>query len=238
MTAREVVVVGTGTDVGKTHVAAALVRWLASQGLSVAGLKPIESGVDGTGVTDAEVLQTASNVRAGSAPPYRLVQPVSPHLAARTEGATIDVARAVAWCRSVEAEVRVVESAGGLLSPLSRDATNLDLVRGFPGASILVVTTSRLGVLHDLAALRIVLGPEDWRRSVVALADSRIPDASSATNGDEIAWLGLSEHVVRWPFAAPASAETAHAAAATWLVMERLHVSRETDQRVSASRFT
>jgi dethiobiotin synthetase len=50
-----IVVVGTGTEVGKTHVTTALVRAAVRAGLQAVGLKPVESGV-GTGASDASRL--------------------------------------------------------------------------------------------------------------------------------------------------------------------------------------
>ena len=79
-----VVVSGTGTEIGKTHVTAALTRALATLAPVVA-LKPVESGGD----ADARALSLACGV--ANAPCVALADPVSPHLAARREGRTIDV---------------------------------------------------------------------------------------------------------------------------------------------------
>ena len=60
MTRGRIVLVGTGTGIGKTHLGVALVQALAAAGIEVAGLKPVESGV-GTGPSDADLLAGASS---------------------------------------------------------------------------------------------------------------------------------------------------------------------------------
>ena len=85
---RGVFVTGTGSEVGKTVVAAVIARTAAAAGKSVAVFKPAVSGLDGPGVPDHELLRRA----AGSAQsdeeiaPYRFGPPVSPHLAAELAG--------------------------------------------------------------------------------------------------------------------------------------------------------
>ena len=76
-----VFVTGTGTEVGKTVVAAALARTLAAAGRRVAVFKPAVTGLEEAGEADHELLRRAS----GSAQsdeeiaPYRYRPPVSPH---------------------------------------------------------------------------------------------------------------------------------------------------------------
>ena len=83
-----IAVAGTGTGVGKTRLAAALVRALAARG-PVVGWKPVESGVVGERGDDEAALAEASSVHV---PSIRLRAPLSPHLAARMEGVTLDPA--------------------------------------------------------------------------------------------------------------------------------------------------
>ena len=89
-----VVVLGTGTDVGKTFITAGIARGLARH-RSVLALKPIESGVTAEATSDADVIASA----AGHPPVlsrWRFTRPVSPHLAARDAGITVQVPEVVA----------------------------------------------------------------------------------------------------------------------------------------------
>ena len=57
---RGVFVTGTGTEVGKTVVAAVIARTLASEGARVAVFKPAVSGLDQGGEPDHAVLRRAA----------------------------------------------------------------------------------------------------------------------------------------------------------------------------------
>jgi dethiobiotin synthetase len=197
-----VVVAGTGTGIGKTHVTTALVRRLAALGCRVAGRKPIESGIVDGVASDADALAAAGTVPMASPPPYLLADPVSPHLAARRAGRVIDVDTAARWCRTSSADVEhlFVETAGGLLSPLGPDATNLDLALALEPDHLVLVAPDRLGVLHDVRAVQLALVAAGlWDRSVVTLVAPGEADASTGTNAAELLYLGWCLHVTTWP---------------------------------------
>lgn len=123
---------------------------------------------------------------------YGLEAPVSPHLAARLEGVTIDVAEVVRRACDLRrrADVVVVELPGGLFTPLTPRHLNVDLARALDPTSLLLVAANRLGVLHDalsatraaaaagLALTAIVLSP-------AALSPSAV-DASLTSNAAEL----------------------------------------------------
>ncbi|WP_437674936.1 ATP-dependent dethiobiotin synthetase BioD [Sorangium sp. So ce131] len=199
-----VAVVGTGTGVGKTHTSVALVAALAARGGVVCGLKPIESGLDGTSASDADQLAQVSSVRPGPAP-FRFSEPISPHLAARRCGRTISLDVATGWISDQPAPVVVVESAGALLSPLGPGLTNLDLVRALAPAAVVLVGLDRLGILHEVAccllALR-TLAPA-LPLPVVVLNPPAAPDASTGTNAEELETLGVTSGAITMPRGAP-----------------------------------
>jgi dethiobiotin synthetase len=183
-----IAVVATGTNVGKTHVTCALLAHLRASSIPAIGYKPISSG----GVEDAESLGRAGGDYV--APTYALERPVSPHLAAREEGVTIDLERIRE--RALELERRggilVVETAGGLLSPLGEGTSNLDLVRVLEAKPFLVAP-DRLGVLHDVSAcMRTLAMP------IVFSAPSS-PDDSTGTNAEEIERLRLGKVIASFP---------------------------------------
>jgi len=145
-------VVGTGTEVGKTVVSAVLLARYPN----AAYWKPVATGSrDGRDVDEVARL----------APPeveilpetYLFREPLSPHLAARLDGASIDPARLLAELARHQAEkperALVVEGAGGLLVPL----TEADLLIDFFAAAhlpCLLVALSGLGTInHALLSL-------------------------------------------------------------------------------------
>lgn len=208
MSKSRVVVLGTGTGIGKTHVAVALVRALASCGLSVAGLKPIESGV-GSGPSDAELLRGAGTFHVKHPPPYMFAEPVSPHLAARHAGRSIELPPVISWIELSKAAVTVVETAGAMLSPLSSSLTNLSLAAALTPDFVLLVAPDRLGVLHDVRAALLAFGSlaPSLPQPCVVLQPPAQADASTGTNADELELLGVTLGVTSFPRAEAASPE-------------------------------
>src|SRR5262245_58191583 len=84
-----IAVTGTGTGIGKTHVACALIGALRDRGVRAVGWKPVESGVTGAEGEDELALRTASGGDI-AAPTIRLRAAVAPNVAARAEGIALD----------------------------------------------------------------------------------------------------------------------------------------------------
>jgi dethiobiotin synthetase len=122
MAERGIFVTGTGTEIGKTVVAAVLAHTLAAEGRSVAVFKPCVTGLEEAGESDHELLRRAagSSQSDDQIAPYRYDLPASPHLAAAMAGEEIDPARLLAVAREAAegCEVLVCEGVGGLLVPL------------------------------------------------------------------------------------------------------------------------
>jgi dethiobiotin synthetase len=113
------VIVGTGTDVGKTVVAATLLARYGAE-IPLAYWKPVATGArDGRDTATVEAL--AGDRAAILAESYLFEEPVSPHLAARLAGQRIEPAALLADFDRHRAGARtlVIETAGGLLVPLA-----------------------------------------------------------------------------------------------------------------------
>jgi dethiobiotin synthetase len=181
-----VLVVGTGTDVGKTFVSSAILAMLARRGEPVMGWKPVASGA-APGSGDAAALSAALG-QPLPPPLYSFTSPVSPHLAARLVGETLSIEAIVA--RAAELHTRhpslLVETAGGLFSPLASRQTNADLARALPAARILLVAPDRLGVLHDVTACLLAARASGLTVHSIVLSSSGPGDASTGTNAMEL----------------------------------------------------
>ena len=194
-----VFVTSSGTGIGKTLVAAAIVDQLRRAGRAPQALKPVASGFDpeaveecdaaillaaqGADVTEAAVAQTS---------PWRFAAPLSPHLAAEAEGRAIDVAALCGFCRTAIAEARaagqtlVIEGIGGVMVPLTRRLTVLDWIAALSIPAVLVVG-SYLGALsHALSAAAILTARGIGLTAVIVSesAHSAGLEATTATLGD------------------------------------------------------
>jgi dethiobiotin synthetase len=159
-------ITGTDTGVGKTLIASALLRAFALSGLRAVGMKPVATGclVDAPDRANEDVaaLVAASNV---SVPidllnPYCFEPAIAPHIAARQAGTTISLAKIHECYRSLSgiADRVVVEGAGGLLVPLTKDEDWGDLVRCLE-LSVVLVVGMRLGCLnHALLTAEAIRG--------------------------------------------------------------------------------
>lgn len=188
------VVVGTGTNIGKTHAAVSLLKALDARDLPTTGLKPVESGV-AFGVSDAAQLAAAGTNPPRLPPPYAFSDPLSPHLAARLAGASIDLESIVRWVFSHTDTSLVVETAGALLSPLGPGCTNLTLAAALRPSALILVAPDRLGSLHEVSSALVVLralAPQ-LPPPIVLLQPPSEPDASSGMNARELRTLGIVE---------------------------------------------
>jgi len=155
-------ITGTDTGVGKTVVGGLLAVLLRRQGINVGVMKPIESGCprrDGALYPqDAHYLK----MKAESQDPleeiivYALELPAAPAAASRHAGVQIELDRIVERFRTLSRrhQLTLVEGAGGLLVPLTRDQDNSHLILAL-GIPALVVARAFLGTInHTLLTLR------------------------------------------------------------------------------------
>jgi dethiobiotin synthetase len=120
--------------------------------------------------------------------PYLFEHPVSPHLAARRAGRTIDLGEVVAHVDAVrrEAEAVLVELPGGCFSPLNDHETNADLLVALHPTAILLVAPDRLGVLNDVLASFLAARSVGLSFTGIVLSGPEHVDASSGTNAAEL----------------------------------------------------
>lgn len=152
-------VAGTDTGVGKTLVCGLLLRYLREKRVDARYLKWVATGCDDIPEdlvechTAAGLPVDAENLDASV--PYRFALPASPHLAAEAAGRSLDPELLLARTREAAAscETLLVEGAGGLLVPLTRELLLIDLVAR-AGLPVLLVARTGLGTLnHTLLSL-------------------------------------------------------------------------------------
>jgi dethiobiotin synthase len=162
-------VTGTGTGVGKTTAAAALLAAARHQGIDAAPVKPVQTGAEehahGRTAPDLDFCLRMSGMQPAAGlydlmAPYRFLLPASPHLAARVEGQRVAIEEILKACSELAHTYRflIAEGAGGILVPLNERTTMIDLAveMGFP---VVVAARPTLGTLnHTLLTLHALRG--------------------------------------------------------------------------------
>jgi dethiobiotin synthetase len=146
-----VVVTGTGTEVGKTYVAAALACELTKRAIEVHARKPVQSFAPGDPPTDADVLAAATGERVDTVcPPHRRYAiPMAPPMAAaalQQPAFTID--DLADELNAPATGITVVEGAGGLLSPIADDGDTRVLIATIQPALTILVADAGLGTIN------------------------------------------------------------------------------------------
>ena len=207
-----VFVTGTGTEVGKTVVAAAIAHTLSSEGKRVAVFKPAVTGLDelvaggpkGTAgdllahrlsnAADHELLRWAASSEQSDEEiaPYRYGPPMSPHLAATLAGEEINPERLRRASRAAAsgAEVLVCEGVGGLLAPLSPTYLVRDLAADL-GLPVVIAASPGLGTInHTLLTIEAARAAGLDVRKIVLTPWPARPSAVEDSNRETITALG------------------------------------------------
>jgi len=227
-----VFVTGTGTEVGKTVVAAVLARTARAAGAEVAVFKPAVSGLhdypprpeswESAGeLPDHVLLRLASGSTQSDdeITPYRYAPPVSPHLAAELAGELIDPdrLRGAALEAAQGRDLLVCEGVGGFLVPLAPDYLIRDLARDLD-MPVVIVSSPGLGTInHTLLTIQAVRAAGLEVASVVLNRWPEAPSLLEVSNRETISELGsvalemlpyfdLSSPE-RWPALAPPEPE-------------------------------
>jgi dethiobiotin synthetase len=192
-----VFVTGTGTEVGKTVVAAVVARTLAVEGKRVTVFKPCVTGLDEDSGSDHELLRRAagSGQSDDEIAPYRYGPPASPHLAAAIAGKEIDPERlrAVAAAAAEGADAIVCEGVGGLLVPLAAGYLVRDLAADL-GYPLVIAAVPGLGTInHTLLTIESAHAAGLEVAAVVLTPWPSEPTEVETSNRETIAELGRVE---------------------------------------------
>ena len=199
-------ITATGTDVGKTFVAASLIGQLRQMGRAVEVIKPVVSGFDPTqaATSDPAVLIKALGVPVTlqaieQISPWRFRAALSPDLAAQREGRKIDVDEVIAFCQSVieqRQDMLLIEGVGGVMVPLDDQRTILDVMMALQ-LPLILVAGSYLGTIsHTLTALDSL-----YRRdmNVMAVIVSETPGSTVSLEDTVAAISRFADPVIGLP---------------------------------------
>jgi dethiobiotin synthetase len=160
-------ITGTGTDIGKTFVAARMIRDWRACGIAAKALKPIASGYDPAKPEDSDaaaLLAAMDEEVAADAVaricPWRFAAPLSPDMAAAREGRTINFAELLAFCRREIAQAKaplLIEGVGGVMVPLDDGHTVRDWITALDIPAILIAGTYLGSISHTLTAAEALM---------------------------------------------------------------------------------
>jgi dethiobiotin synthetase len=192
-----IIVTGTDTGIGKTVFSAALAGALDGY-----YWKPVQSGLQDE--TDSDIVRRLSGLPSDRilAEVYRLRTPASPHLAAELDGITI--APQSLSLPEVDRPL-VVEGAGGLLVPLTREVTYLDVIARWRAPVVLCARTALGTINHSLLSLEALRA-----RDVAVLGVAFIGEENQESQRI-IAEMGRVRRLGRLPCLASLTPETLRA---------------------------
>ncbi len=147
-------ITGTDTDCGKTYATCELLNHLQARHFKAEPLKPVASGcVEKAGKLlseDALRLKEHSSFALDEINPWRFARPVSPHIAAHADGKTLSATKIADYCldeRFNHLDYLLIEGAGGLLVPLNKKETWIDMLQ-ISQLPVILVVGIKLGCIN------------------------------------------------------------------------------------------
>ena len=172
MQVQSLFITATGTNVGKTHTTLKLIEALSAKGLSVGVFKPIETGVQNTAPDASLLLKACQKVNKNfkdlsphDITAYTFPLPAAPFCA--DPESSINIQKIIEKHDELSklCDILLVEGAGGLMVPITKEYMMINLIKEL-GAKTLLVTPSRLGCINDtvlsILALKTFDVDFDW----------------------------------------------------------------------------
>lgn len=182
-------VIGVDTGVGKTVISAGLLQMLHGS-RKLAYWKPVQTGTivgdDTVEVRNLTQLPEEEFVE----PTYRFTDPLSPHVAAKKWGKTIELAvlKKVLDEQEARGTFVIVEGAGGVLVPFSDTDLQIDFIK-MSNLPVLIVAQDRVGAINQTLLTLAVLREQKIPIAGVVLTRSR----GQFSNGESIRQFGKTE---------------------------------------------
>jgi dethiobiotin synthetase len=155
-------ITGTGTDVGKSIITAAIAELILQNNLSPAIIKPVQTGLEEY-PSDLQTITSLVNdilpLPDSIAMPYAFNFPASPHLAADLENSSINpekIINAVKLSENYPWDILLLEGAGGVMVPLNNTYMMIDLIADLDIPLILVASLELGAINHTLLTLETI----------------------------------------------------------------------------------
>ncbi len=171
---KRIFITATNTDIGKTYTTKLILKKLASRGLRVGVIKPIETGVfDGVYPDGDELLKCVKelngefrDLEVKDIVPLSYELPAAPFVSSEAKEFDFDLVDKKVKQLEELCDVLIFEGAGGLLVPVDKDHMVVDLIKHYY-AGALLVTHCSLGCINDTLLSKRVLEDVGIKHAVV-----------------------------------------------------------------------
>ena len=160
---KNIFITSTGTNIGKTYCTVEILKEMLNRKVLFNAYKPILSGFDICNIKDSDsykILKTNNkepeieDIKEIS--PWLFEKPIAPSIAAKKENKSLKYNDVLEWClkKSDNNIMNIFEGAGGLLVPIEKIKTLLDLMKDLNSKVVLVVGNYLGSVSHTLSAIQ------------------------------------------------------------------------------------
>ena len=148
-------ITATNTNIGKTYTTLKLLHILNDKGYKVGAFKPIETGVDGLPLDASLLLKTCQKLNPNFKEitiddicPIQFSLPAAPYVANGRKTINFDKIKKSYYKIKKQCDILLIEGAGGLLVPVTKDFYIIDFIKYF-NAHALLVTDDKLGCINE-----------------------------------------------------------------------------------------
>ena len=160
---KNIFITSTGTNIGKTYCTVEILKEMLHRKVLFNAYKPILSGFDICNIKDSDsykILKTnkqkpeIEDIKEIS--PWLFEKPIAPSIAAKKENKSLKYNDVLEWClkKSDNNIINIFEGAGGVLVPIEKIKTSLDLMKDLNSKVVLVVGNYLGSVSHTLSAIQ------------------------------------------------------------------------------------
>ena len=160
---KNIFITSTGTNIGKTYCTVEILKEMLNRKVLFNAYKPILSGFDIYNIKDSDSYKILKinnkepeieDIKEIS--PWLFEKPIAPSIAAKKENKSLKYNDVLEWClkKSDNNIINIFEGAGGLMVPIEKIKTLLDLMKDLNSKVVLVVGNYLGSVSHTLSAIQ------------------------------------------------------------------------------------
>jgi len=188
---KKLIITGTDTDIGKTVFSAALMLGLETAKQKPHYWKPIQSGIDDS--VDTRTVQKITNLPDERFLPEKYIfsEPLSPHRAAEIDGIEIDIDQLSDANNITESDgIMIIEGAGGLMVPLTRDNLQINLYKKWNIPVVLCARTGLGTINHTLLSLEALWSRDIPLKGIVFIGEENLDNIRTIAEFSKVKILG------------------------------------------------